>query len=218
MFLLVGLGNPGRKYVRNRHNVGFMAADHIARRYRFAPFKRKFRGNAALGTVAGEKILALKPATYMNESGRPVGEAARFYKIPPPRIIALHDDIDLVPGKVRAKRGGGNAGHNGLRSIDSHIGRDYWRVRIGVGHPGGRDRVTGHVLNDFAKADREWLDQTLDAVAEALPLLLEEDADGFMTKVALILKPPILKPPRKRAESGEGAGPEGGAPPEREAE
>ncbi len=202
MFLLVGLGNPGRKYARNRHNIGFMAVDRITRRQGFPPLKAKFHGRTAQGTVAGMRVLALKPMTYMNESGRSVGAAARFFKIPTQRIIVLHDDIDLAPGKIRVKRGGTPAGHNGLKSIDSRIGRDYWRVRIGVGHPGGRDKVTGHVLDDFARSDRAWLDPTLEAVADALPLLLEEDAAAFTNKVSL-----LLGPPKKRPRSGQGAGP-----------
>jgi PTH1 family peptidyl-tRNA hydrolase len=146
--------------------------------------------------VGGEKVLALKPMTYMNESGRAVGEAVRFFKLVPADVLVLHDDLDLAPGKVRVKQGGGHGGHNGLRSIDAHIGPDYRRVRLGIGHPGDRDRVTGHVLTDFAKADDAWLEKLLDAVADGFPLLVDSDDSGFMNRVALAMKPAKPKPPR----------------------
>ena len=194
MRLLVGLGNPGREYANNRHNIGFMALDEIVRRHGFAPWKRRFQGHFADGRIGATRVLALKPATYMNESGRAVGEAARFFKLTPDRVIVIYDEIDLTPGKVRVKRGGGAGGHNGIRSIDAHLGKDYWRVRLGVGHPGDKDRVRGHVLKDFAKTDQAWLDKLLDAVCDELPRLIEDDAEGFMSRVAYLTQPP--KPPK----------------------
>jgi PTH1 family peptidyl-tRNA hydrolase len=187
MLLWVGLGNPEPGMARNRHNIGFMALDTIAIRYNFAPWRQRFKGLVSEGTVAGEKILALKPQTYMNESGVSVQQASAFYKLPPDTITAFHDELDLVPGKVRVKRGGGAAGHNGLRSMDRVLGtQDYWRVRLGIGHPGQKERVLGHVLSDFVKADREWLLPLLDAVADASPLLVQGKPEDFMTKVALL--------------------------------
>jgi PTH1 family peptidyl-tRNA hydrolase len=189
LLLLVGLGNPGPKYRFNRHNIGFMALRAIAERYRFADARKKFDGLLAEGEIAGEKCLALLPTTYMNESGVSVGAAMRFYKLEPQDVIAFHDDLDLAPGKIRVKRGGGNAGHNGLRSMDAHIGADYRRVRLGIGHP-GRERVTGHVLNDFTKDDEAWLKKMLEAIAECAPLLVQDDDPGFMSRVALLAPPP----------------------------
>ncbi len=197
MRLLVGLGNPGPRYARNRHNIGFMAVDEIADHYGFGPWRTRFQGRVAEGRIGGVKLLALEPQTYMNESGRAVGEALRFYKLEPEQAIVLHDEIDLKPGKVKVKQGGGPGGHNGLRSIDAHIGRDYWRVRLGVGHPGDKDLVHGHVLHDFAKADEDWLAKLLDAVAAELPVLLAGDELAFMSKVNQALVPPRPKPPRK---------------------
>jgi len=182
--LLVGLGNPGDAYAGNRHNVGFMAVDRIAKHHRFGPWKRKFQAFAADGEVAGERTLLLKPQTYMNESGRAVGEAARFLKIPLEDIIVLYDEIDLAPGKLKVKTGGGNAGHNGLRSITSHLGNDYQRVRIGVGHPGDKAQVANYVLSDFAKADRVWLEPLLDAIAQSANRLVKNDQARFLTDVA----------------------------------
>lgn len=184
MKLLVGLGNPGAKYARNRHNVGFMAVERIAERHRFGPWKKKFQGIAADGEIAGEKVLLLKPDTYMNESGRAAGEAARFLKVPPSDVVVLHDELDLAPGKLKVKLGGGNAGHNGLRSLTAHIGNDYWRVRIGIGHPGAKELVHAWVLNDFAKADAVWLDSLLDAMADAAERLATGDMERFLTDVA----------------------------------
>ncbi len=184
MKLLVGLGNPGDKYARNRHNVGFMAVERIAERNKFGPWKRKFQGFGADGEIAGEKVLLLKPETYMNESGRSVGEAARFLKVAPADIIVFHDELDLLPGKIKIKTGGGNAGHNGLRSLSAHIGNEYVRVRIGIGHPGSKDAVVHFVLHDFAKADAEWLDEMLDAIADAAPRLAAGDQPRFLTDVA----------------------------------
>jgi peptidyl-tRNA hydrolase, PTH1 family len=187
MKLFVGLGNPGDKYARNRHNVGFMAVERIAERHGFGPWKRKFQGLAADGEIAGNKVLLLKPQTFMNESGRSVGEAVRFLKLPIDDVVVLYDEIDLAPGKLKAKVGGGNAGHNGLRSISAHLENDYVRVRIGVGHPGHKDLVANYVLNDFAKAERVWLEPLLDAIADAAGRLAEGKPERFLTDVARIL-------------------------------
>ncbi len=189
MKVLVGLGNPGGKYENNRHNVGFMAIDAIARRYGVTQWRQRFHGQAAEVDINRVRYLLLKPATYMNESGRAVGEATRFYKISPADVIVFHDEIDLEPGKIRAKFGGGHAGHNGLKSITAHIGNDYQRVRIGVGHPGHRDLVSHYVLNDFAKADSDWLEPMLDAIASAVPHLVAGDDPKFLNEVARILRP-----------------------------
>ena len=194
MLLFVGLGNPDPEYRDNRHNVGFMAVDEIVRRHGFSPERRRFQGLVSEGTLAGQKVLALKPQTFMNESGRSVGEAARFFKLPPEQIIVLHDELDLEPGKLRVKKGGGLAGHNGLKSMAAHIGKDFRRVRLGIGHPGDKNKVMGYVLRDFPKADDKWLDPLLDAMAEAAPLLCGKDDAAFASKVALILKPPVHKP------------------------
>ena len=189
MLLWVGLGNPEPGMARQRHNVGFMAVDTIAIRHGFGPWRARFKGLIAEGNVAGQKVVALKPMTYMNDSGDSVQAAAAFYKLLPEAITAFHDELDLAPGKVRVKRGGGAAGHNGLRSIDRVLGSsDYWRVRLGIGHPGSKERVLGHVLSDFAKVDREWLVGLLDAVADAAPLLAESRPEDFMTKIALLTK------------------------------
>lgn len=190
MLLLVGLGNPGPKYERNRHNIGFMAADAIARRHGFGPFRARFRSLCAEGTLGGEKVLLMKPTTFMNESGRAVGEAVRFFKLGPADVVVVHDELDLVPAKVRVKTGGGVAGHNGLRSIKAHIGPDFVRVRVGIGHPGDKARVHGYVLSDFAKAEWPAMERTVDAIAECAPLLARNDANAFMTRVALLVKPP----------------------------
>ncbi len=170
---------------RQRHNVGFMAVDRIAARHGFSPWRNRFKGLVAEGSVGGEKVLALKPLTYMNDSGASVQPAAAFFKLPPGDITAFHDELDLAPGKVRVKLGGGAAGHNGLRSMDRLLGSpDYWRVRLGIGHPGRKDRVTGHVLGDFAKVDAAWLDAMLDAIADQADLLATGQAALFMTKIA----------------------------------
>ncbi|MEQ8322868.1 MAG: aminoacyl-tRNA hydrolase [Rhodospirillales bacterium] len=196
MFLVVGLGNPGQTYAGNRHNIGFMAVDEIVRRHGFSPWRAKFQGEIADGTVAGRKVLALKPLTYMNDSGRSVLAAATFYKIPPEDIIVFHDEIDLAPGKLRVKRGGGHAGHNGLRSIHAGIGAAYARVRMGVGHPGDKGEVKNYVLRDFAKADGEWLDPMLDGCAEFLDDVLSGDDPSFMSKVAHRISPNRPNAPR----------------------
>ena len=202
--LLVGLGNPGPAYADNRHNIGFMAVDAVARRYGFGPYRRRFQGEAAEGVVAGRRILALKPMTYMNNSGRSVAAAANFYKLTPEDVLVFHDEIDLIAGKVRVKDGGGHAGHNGLKSLHAHIGPDYRRVRLGVGRPGDKQRVVSHVLKDFSKADADWLEPMLDAIAELFPLLVEDDSAAFMSKVALTLNPPKPKAAKPPEEDSDG--------------
>ena len=197
MLLLVGLGNPGPRHANNRHNIGFMAVDEIVRRHGFGPWRVRFQGRLAEGRIGAGKIFALEPDTYMNESGRAVGEAVRFYKLDPTtQVIVIYDEIDLKPGKVKVKLGGGAGGHNGIRSIDRHIGRDYRRLRLGIGHPGDKDLVQGYVLRDFAKADAAWRDKLLDAVAAELPRLVEGDDAGFMSRVAHVMNPPRPKPPK----------------------
>ena len=200
MRLIVGLGNPGSEYAHNRHNVGFMAVDAIARRYGFGPVRKRFSGETAEGNVVVHKVLLLKPLTYMNDSGRAIAEAAHFYKIDTADVVVLHDELDLVPGKVRTKTGGGAAGHNGLRSTDAAIGQDYLRVRIGIGHPGDKSRVTPYVLGNFAKDERPMIEAVNDAIAEALPLLLNGDEAGFMTRVALKTEPFRVKNDDKDSE------------------
>jgi len=193
MRLIVGLGNPGARYARNRHNIGYMAADAIARRYGFPAFRSRFKGELADGVIAGARRMLLRPETFMNASGESVLAAMSFYKMPPGEIVVIHDELDLRPGKVRVKRGGGSAGHNGLRSIDSMIGADYWRVRLGIGHPGVKERVHPYVLQNFA-ADEEKLivAPLLDALAETVPLLLDGAPDAFMSEVARRFAPPDL--------------------------
>ena len=193
MLLAVGLGNPGADYALNRHNIGFMAVDAIARRHGFAPFRAKFEGEIAEGRIGAGKVLALKPLTYMNDSGRSVAAAARFFKIEPEYVLVFHDELDLEAGRIRVKRGGGHAGHNGLKSIHAHLGADYGRVRMGIGHPGDKDRVTAHVLNDFAKSDRDWLEPLLGAVAENFALLAASEDAEFMNRAALAVTPPEEK-------------------------
>jgi len=188
--LLVGLGNPGPEYALHRHNVGFMALERIASRQGFTPAKARFRAATAEGRIGAAKVLALRPTTFMNRSGDAVAEAIQFYKLPPERVIVLYDEIDLAPGKLKVKRGGGAAGHNGIRSIDAAIGPDFWRVRIGVGHPGHKDLVHGYVLHAFAKADRDWLDPLLDAIADEIGVMIEGKSELFMTRVAARLAPP----------------------------
>jgi PTH1 family peptidyl-tRNA hydrolase len=185
MHLIAGLGNPGAEHRWNRHNVGFMAAEQIARRHGFPAFRKKFNGLITEGQLDGEKVLILLPQTFMNRSGDSIGAAAKFYKLTPTDITVIYDELDLAPGKVRVKRGGGTGGHNGLRSIDPVIGPDYRRVRIGIGHPGHKYFVHGHVLSDFAKADRDWLEPLMDAIADNAGMLVADDESGFMNKVAL---------------------------------
>jgi PTH1 family peptidyl-tRNA hydrolase len=187
VLLWVGLGNPEPGMAKQRHNIGFMALDEIARRHGFSPWRQRFRGLVAEGSVGGVKVLGLKPLTYMNLSGESVQAAAAFFKLPTTDITAFHDELDLVAGKVRVKRAGGAAGHNGLRSMDKMLGsQDYWRVRLGIGHPGSKERVTGHVLGDFAKAEQPMLVGLLDAVADAAPMLAAGKPEDFMTRVALL--------------------------------
>lgn len=196
MLLLVGLGNPGAEYQGHRHNVGFMAVEAIARAHGFGPWKRKFQGEIAEGLIAGQKCLALKPQTYMNESGRSVGEAAAFYKIEATDIVVFYDEIDLAPGRFRMKTGGGAAGHNGIRSIiASPVGESFRRARIGVGHPGHKDRVHGYVLGNFAKADRDWLDSLLKALADAAPMLVTDGDERYQAEV-MRLAPAAKADPR----------------------
>ena len=185
--LWVGLGNPGSEYARQRHNIGFMALDEIARRHRFSPWRKRFKGEACEGVIAGRKVWALKPMTYMNASGDSVQQAASFLKIPVEAVTAFHDELDLAPGKVRVKKGGGVAGHNGLRDMRrAFASPEFWRVRMGIGHPGHKDAVTGHVLGNFAKQDQAWLSRLLDTVADCAPLLAEGKPEDFMTRVALL--------------------------------
>ena len=185
MQLWVGLGNPEPGMARQRHNIGFMAVDAIAARHGFTPWRVRFKGLAAEGRIGAQKLVLLKPMTYMNLSGEAVREAAQFYKIPPAEITLFHDELDLAPGKIRVKKGGGNAGHNGLRSTDQQLSTpDYWRVRLGIGHPGDKARVTGWVLGDFSKEDQDWLQPLLRAVADEAPLLTEGRMEDFMTRLA----------------------------------
>ncbi|MEO0544032.1 MAG: aminoacyl-tRNA hydrolase [Pseudomonadota bacterium] len=199
MKIIVGLGNPGAKYVGNRHNIGFMAADAIVRRHSsFSPWQKKFSAEMSEGRIEGEKLLIIKPQTFMNLSGQAVGEAMRFYKLGPDAISVFYDELDLAPGKVRIKTGGGHGGHNGIKSMDAHCGKDYQRVRLGIGHPGSKERVTGHVLGDFAKADQAWLEPLLDTIGDEIAMLVKGDNAGFMNKLALAVgdkKPAIQKSP-----------------------
>ena len=185
MLLLVGLGNPGAKYAQNRHNIGFMAVDAIADDHGFGPWRSKFQGKVSEGVLAGEKVVLLKPGTFMNLSGQSVGEAARFYKLGPAEVTVFHDELDLAPFKIKVKQGGGHAGHNGLRSIDQHCGPDFRRVRIGIGHPGHKDRVTGHVLGNYAKAEMDDLADMLAAIGAEAGWLAAGDDARFMNDVAL---------------------------------
>lgn len=203
MLLLVGLGNPGEKYACHRHNVGFMAVDAIANAHGFGPARAKFQGELREGSLGGDKALILKPQTYMNDSGRSVGEAVRFYKLEPEDVVVFYDELDLAPGKLKAKTGGGAAGHNGIRSIDAHIGNGFRRVRIGIGHPGDKSRVTGHVLGDFAKADQDWLSPLLAAIAAEAKFLAGDDDNRFLTAVAQRLAPPRKPAPAKAEPTAE---------------
>ncbi|MCP1167546.1 aminoacyl-tRNA hydrolase [Limimaricola litoreus] len=190
MKLFVGLGNPGGKYAQNRHNIGFMAVDRIAADHGFSPWRAKFQGEIAEGRLGSEKVLLLKPMTFMNLSGQSVGEAARFHKLDSTDICVFHDEIDLAPGRLKTKAGGGHAGHNGLRSIHQHLGPHYDRVRMGVGHPGHKDAVPGYVLKDFAKADEAWLDDMLRGISDGAASLAAGDDARFLNAVALRLNPP----------------------------
>jgi PTH1 family peptidyl-tRNA hydrolase len=211
MLLIVGLGNPGAEYARNRHNIGFMAVDAIVRRHGFSAWRGKFHGEICDGVIAGEKVVALKPATYMNDSGRAVVAATTFYKIEPKDVVVFHDELDLPPGRLKVKTGGGHAGHNGLRSIHAHIGPDFRRVRLGIGHPGAKELVTGHVLGDFAKIDRDWLEPLLDDVAANAERLIAGDDAGFMNAVALAGRAnesePVERPAPARTPAPQGPAP-----------
>jgi PTH1 family peptidyl-tRNA hydrolase len=187
MLLFVGLGNPGAKYARNRHNIGFLALEAIAREHGFQPLRKRFQGLASEGAIDGRRAILLEPQTYMNESGRAVAEAARFHKIPLSDIVVLHDELDLAPGKLRVKTGGGNAGHNGLRSITAQLGNDYRRVRLGIGHPGDKALVHGYVLNDFGKSEQGWVDALCDAVARNAGVLAKGDDAAFQNRVHLAM-------------------------------
>lgn len=199
MKLIVGLGNPGSKYADNRHNIGFMALDRIAADHGFGPWKARFQGLVAEGRLGDLRVTLLKPGTFMNLSGQAVGEAMRYLKLTPADVIVLHDELDLAPGKCRVKTGGGHAGHNGLRSIHQHIGADYERVRLGIGHPGHKDRVAGYVLSDFAKADQEWLDDLLRGISDGAPHLAAGDGVRFQNAVAARTAPPRNGSPQPSA-------------------
>ena len=201
MQLFVGLGNPGPKYANNRHNIGFMALEHIAADHGFGPWKSKFQGSLTEGTLGGEKILLLKPETFMNRSGQSVQEAARFYKLTADDITVFHDELDLAPGRLKVKQGGGHAGHNGLRSIHAHIGEAYQRVRMGIGHPGNKDLVAHYVLHDFHKMDQDWLDDLLRGISDGAAHLAGGDPGKFMNAVALRTAPPRSSDKAKRPET-----------------
>ncbi|SDO09526.1 aminoacyl-tRNA hydrolase [Phyllobacterium sp. OV277] len=185
MLLIAGLGNPGSQYAANRHNIGFMAADEIHRRHRFSPWTKKFQALIADGVIDGEKIILIKPQTFMNLSGQSVGEAMRFYKLELGDLVVIYDELDLPPGKLRVKTGGGSGGHNGIKSIDAHCGKDYRRIRLGIGHPGVKEMVTNHVLGNFAKTDGEWIEPLLGAISDNVALLAKKDDAGFMNRVAV---------------------------------
>ena len=201
MQIFVGLGNPGANYAHNRHNIGFMALDQIAAENGFGPWKSKFQGRMSEGRLGNEKVILLKPETFMNLSGQSVGEAMRFFKLEPTDITVFHDELDLAPGKCRVKSGGGHAGHNGLRSLHQHIGADYHRVRLGIGHPGHKDAVAGYVLRDFAKADQNWLADLLDGIAGGAGKLAQADTGGFMNAVALSVQKTAVPPPNMPTKS-----------------
>ncbi|WP_332305918.1 aminoacyl-tRNA hydrolase [Rhizobium sp. GR12] len=196
MKIIAGLGNPGAQYAGNRHNIGFMALDALQRLPSFSPWARKFKAEISEGEIDGEKVLLMKPLTYMNLSGESVGEAMRFFKLAPADIIVIHDELDLLAGRARIKTGGGHGGHNGLKSLDAHCGKEYRRLRLGIGHPGDKERVHGHVLGDFAKTDRVWLDPLLDAIADNAAMLLKGEDSQLMNKLALATgsKPDAEKP------------------------
>lgn len=206
--MLVGLGNPGNQYENNRHNIGFMAVDEIVRRHRFSAWRKKFDGLLCDAVIGDVKVYALKPQTFMNLSGNAVQAMAAFYKIRPENIIVFYDELDLVPGKLRVRKGGGANGHNGLKSIDAHLGQNYWRVRLGIGRPPEKEQVTGYVLGNFSKADALWLDKLLPVIAEEFPLLLQKNDAMFMTNIARAMqpekpKPAPKKPPQEKTEEGQ---------------
>jgi PTH1 family peptidyl-tRNA hydrolase len=203
MRLFVGLGNPESGYSGNRHNIGFMAIDAIAARWKFPSWRARFHGEMSEGEIGGVKTLLLKPKTYMNESGRSVAQAARFFKIELPDIVVFHDELDLAPAKIRVKTGGGNAGHNGLRSISPAIGNDYQRVRLGIGHPGDKNLVHSYVLSDFAKAERDWVSCLTDAIADNADLLATGEENGFQQKVHAALEAKGFSAPKRPGERPE---------------
>ncbi|WP_284759123.1 aminoacyl-tRNA hydrolase [Agrobacterium sp. fls2-241-TYG-188a] len=206
MIIIAGLGNPGTQYAANRHNIGFMAVDALQRLPSFSPWSRKFKAEISEGEIAGEKILLMKPLTFMNLSGEAVGEAMRFFKVKIGDIIAIHDELDLAPGRARIKIGGGHGGHNGLKSLDAHCGKEYRRLRLGIGHPGDKERVHGHVLGDFAKSDKTWLEPLLDAIADNADMLVKGEDSQLMNKLALAVgvkteEKPAAKPSKPAAQS-----------------
>ncbi|NBR52922.1 MAG: aminoacyl-tRNA hydrolase [Rhodobacteraceae bacterium] len=212
MKLLVGLGNPGAKYAGNRHNIGYMAVDRIAADHGFGPWRSKFQGVISEGRLGREKVILLKPETFMNLSGQSVGEAMRFHKLEPVDVIVFHDELDLAPGKCRLKTGGGHAGHNGLRSIHAHIGEAYDRVRLGIGHPGDKNRVAGYVLADFAKAEADWLDDLLRGISDGAAALADGEGAKFLNAVSLRTAPSRSSTgTQKKAEPAEAPAPEQGA-------
>ncbi|WP_298434403.1 aminoacyl-tRNA hydrolase [uncultured Jannaschia sp.] len=217
MQLWVGLGNPGGKYAGNRHNIGFMALDRIASDHGATPWRSKFQGEIAEVRFGSDKVWLLKPATFMNLSGQSVGEAMRFHKLTPADVTVFHDELDLAPGRLKLKTGGGHAGHNGLRSMHQHIGPDYGRVRLGIGHPGHKDRVAGYVLSDFAKAEGDMLDDLLRGIADGAPKLAAGDGSGFMNAVAQRTAPPrsSKRAPPDAPAAKPAANPEPAPPPER---
>ncbi|MBV6631830.1 MAG: aminoacyl-tRNA hydrolase [Alphaproteobacteria bacterium] len=205
MLIFAGLGNPGPKHAKQRHNIGFMAADAIASLHGFDAWRSQFRALTAQGRIGGKKVLLVKPQTFMNDSGAAIAGAMRFYKVDTDNLITCHDELDLAAGKLRMKRGGGHAGHNGLRSIDSHLGPHYYRLRLGIGHPGEKSRVLGHVLGDFAKSDQPWLVAMIGGIAQEFPRLVEGDHNGFTSRVAMIIhdatKPPA--PPKEASKAAD---------------
>lgn len=208
MKLFVGLGNPGSGYARNRHNIGFMAMDRIAEDHGFGPWKSKFQGEVTEGRLGSDKVLLLKPGTFMNRSGQSVQAAMQFYKLEPADVVVFHDELDLAPGKCRVKQGGGHAGHNGLRSIHGHIGEAYERVRLGIGHPGHKDAVAGYVLHDFLKADDDWLDDLMRGISDGAAHLADGDTGKFMNAVALRVAPPRSSTSPAKAEKADVPKPE----------
>ncbi|MFB2604712.1 aminoacyl-tRNA hydrolase [Rhizobium phaseoli] len=204
MLIIAGLGNPGAKYAGNRHNIGFMAVDAIHRRQSFSPWSKKFKAEIAEGELGGEKVLLIKPQTYMNLSGEAVGEAMRFYKLQPADLVAIYDELDLSPGKARLKTGGGHGGHNGIRSLDAHCGKEYRRLRLGIGHPGIKEMVQNHVLGDFAKADSDWLEPLLETLADNAEMLVRNEDSQLMNEIALALGGKAEEEkPRKEGKDGE---------------
>ncbi len=207
MLLIVGLGNPGGQYALNRHNIGFMAADAIHRRHGFSPWRQRFQALVSEGVLQGRKVLLMKPQTFMNESGRAVAEATRFHKIPNADVIVLHDELDLPPGKIRMKQGGGHGGHNGLRSITAHLGDDYRRLRLGIGHPGAKELVHGYVLHDFARPDGAWVNPLLDAIADNVGLLADGKDNTFANRLHRATEPEKPEKPEKPAAAPSPDGP-----------